>query len=296
MSWLDALVRGLRGEAAPAAARPAEGWTTEGAHDRDLGQASVRFAGFTPKRIDRNLRKFDNGVREAPPLLEFADAQFMPLRRCLYRADGARIDETRWTYADPDAPVWESLEAKAADREDRLTPETMRIPGEKRFTRIKDPVLFLGDAKKHYGHFVTDGLARAWALEAIDAGAKVFFAQDPGPAFERPYVRAVWEALGVGPDRVIAPDTPLAFDRLLCPIPAIQLSRRNLSRVRRSPPASGGRDPGRTPQGRADPSTCRDGAWARRTGRSPARLRWSRGWRRRATASSGPRPCPWPSR
>lgn len=199
-------------------------WEVEGTHERRLGKARVRFAGFTPKRIARILRKFDLEAHGEPELHTLREAVYVKRRRCLYRLDGSRIDETMWTWVDPDLKAWPSQEAKAEAMAAKHMPPTAVIP--KNLARIEQPVLYLGELKRHYGHFLTDGMARLWALDRLPTDAPAFFHLDPVTAMGVSYVGQVMEALGVPAERMIWPGQATIFSELVCPMPAIQLSLR----------------------------------------------------------------------
>ena len=126
----------------------------------------MRFAGFTPKRIARDPAQVrPGGPRRASRSYTLREAVYVKRRRCLYRLDGSRIDETMWTWVDPDLKAWPSQEAKAEAMAAKHMPPTAVIP--KNLARIEQPVLYLGELKRHYGHFLTDGMARLWALDRL---------------------------------------------------------------------------------------------------------------------------------
>ena len=199
-------------------------WEEEGTHERRLGPARVRFAGFTLKRVARILRKFDLEVRDEPPVVTLRDAVFVKRRRCLYRLDGSRIDETMWTWIDPDLHAWPSQEAKAEAMNAKHMSPTADIP--KTLARVEQPVLYLGELKRHYGHFLTDGMARLWAMDRLDPQAPAFFHLDPQQAMGVSYVGQVMESLGIPAERMIWPQQATVFSEVICPMPAIQLSLR----------------------------------------------------------------------
>jgi capsular polysaccharide biosynthesis protein len=199
-------------------------WEIEGVHERGLGRGRVKFSGFTPKRIARNLRKFDMGRQDEPAIHTFHDAVYVRGKRCLYRLDGTRIDETMWTWVDPDLATWPTLETKAQAMAEKHMPATITVP--QRLKRVEGPVLYLGELKRHYGHFLTDGMARLWALDRLPTDAPAFFHLDPVTAMGVSHVGEVMEALGVPADRMIWPDRATVFSEVICPMPAMQLSVR----------------------------------------------------------------------
>ena len=87
-------------------------------------------------------------------------------------------------------------------------------------------MLYLGELKRHYGHFLTDGMARLWALDRLDPEAPAFFHLDPHQGMGIFYVSQVMEALGVPAERMIWPQQATVFSEIVCPLPSIQLSLR----------------------------------------------------------------------
>ena len=188
----------------------------------ELGRGRFRFLGFAEPPAATLLDRFDYRPSGAPPLHALEAILFLPGRRCLYDAQGRRVDVSRPTYIEPGAPAWFNPE-KVAEVERVSMPELIEVPD--RLDKIADPVLFVGEVHDHWGHFITDTLARLWALADVDPATKVLFAPDAGARLAVPLVRALLAAAGVGEDRILRPQGPTLFERLLCPAPALQLSR-----------------------------------------------------------------------
>ena len=186
------------------------------------GEGSFQFLGFDRDAIPTTLGRFDFVAQGRPPLAAFEDVLFVPHLRCLYDAQGQLIEESKVTYIEPGAPAWFN-DGKISKVEQESMPATVELPAG--LQRITEPVLFLGEAHDHYGHFITDTLARMWALDEVDPGCKVLFAPDPKQRLEPAYVRLVLGQLGLDASRILRPQAPVLFERLLCPIPALQLSR-----------------------------------------------------------------------
>ncbi|OYX31033.1 MAG: hypothetical protein B7Y99_11120 [Caulobacterales bacterium 32-69-10] len=152
------------------------------------------------------------------------DCLCVPRARALYRLDGARIDSTMPTWLDPDVRRTATQDEKLAAMEDQRSPRTVAIP--EATLEVREPVLFLGSIFVHYGHFLTDSLARAWALAQVGPEVKVVFAPARRLADCPPFVAQTLAALGVGPERVIQSDAPLLLRRVIAPQPLIQWDRR----------------------------------------------------------------------
>jgi hypothetical protein len=204
----------LRDQAPKASAPPAA--------PLELGGGAFRFPGFGQDAVDLLLRRFDYRSAEPAPPAMLSDILFLPHLRCLYRADGARIEESKVTYIEPDAPPWFNTR-KLEPIERQTMPERISPPASPE--RVRETVLYLGEPSDHYGHFVTDTLSRTWALANEDPEVKVLFAPDPGARFDPPFAGRILSWLGLDGSRILRPDGPTLFDRLICPIPALQLSR-----------------------------------------------------------------------
>jgi hypothetical protein len=86
-----------------------------------------------------------------------------------------------------------------------------------------EEVVYLGWRVNHYGHFLMQSLARVWALPAVDPSVRVVFHQ-PAIAGWQPAGWAVrmLEAFGVPRDRVLVPEEPTRFRRVLVPEPLFE--------------------------------------------------------------------------
>jgi capsular polysaccharide biosynthesis protein len=186
------------------------------------GRGVLQFAGFDREAVATTMNRFDYVGSQDPPLLELADVLFLPELRCLYTSDGRLIEQSKVTYIEPGAPAWFN-DSKISKIERQSMPPEVEPPPHA--ARVRDPVLFLGEAHDHYGHFITDTLSRMWALDRFAPDMKVLFAPDPKGRLEPAFVRLVLERLGLGASRILRPQGPVRFDRLWAPVPALQLSR-----------------------------------------------------------------------
>jgi capsular polysaccharide biosynthesis protein len=185
------------------------------------GRAEIRFCGFGRRRIQRLLGWFDCLADADPPLIELDEVLFIPRMRCLYDAEGRRIEPTKVTYVEPDAPALAN--PKIAQVEQDTMPAAIEPPA--KLQCIEQPVLFLGEAHDHYGHLLADTLGRMWALDRAPAELKVLFAPDPKLRLNPPLVRLMLARLGLDEARILRPQRPTLFQRVLCPVAALQQSR-----------------------------------------------------------------------
>jgi capsular polysaccharide biosynthesis protein len=190
-----------------------------------LGRGQSTFLGFPP-RVPRHLVQAVDVRRGGPEpqLAMLEDCLCVPRARALYRLDGSRIDQTMPTWLGADVPRTPAQRDKLTAMEDQRSPAAVAVPAAP--VEVTEPVLFLGSIFVHYGHFLTDSMARAWALVQADPAMKVVFAPARRLDDCPPFVAQILAALGVGPERVIQSDAPLLLRRVIAPEPLIQWDRR----------------------------------------------------------------------
>lgn len=188
-----------------------------------LGRAQVRLFGFGPKALPTALAKFDYMEAGEPPIAVLEDVVFHPQLRCLYDRDGRRIEITKPTYMEPGSPRWPNRELKLSQVEAREMPERFRVPAG--LERVTEPVLLFGQLNQHFGHFLTDTMARMWALDRLAPGQKVLFTPDLAEHLDKPFVRFVLDTLGLPRSRILRSDKLLRLDRVICPLPSLQYAR-----------------------------------------------------------------------
>lgn len=180
------------------------------------------FVGFEPRAIEGMVRQrsvVDPGID--PQVAEHRDVWLLPRFHALYDADGARIDASlRDTFiAGPlsDVPLGVTKE-----RLSRLSPDRIVLPGE--HDTIEALHFYGGHCIPHYGHFLTNAMARFWALRRFDDLPVVFPATHP-QAYRAPYARVVLKALGVLP-RLVNVTRPTLFRRMVIPSPSLESGAR----------------------------------------------------------------------
>lgn len=186
-----------------------------------LGRASFDFHGFAGDQGELLRQRFDYRPG-APAVLELTDALLLPNARCLYDPEGRRLEPTKVTYVEPGAPA-PLIDEKILKIEQASMPEAVEVPAG--LTHIDEPVIFLGELHDHYGHFLTDTLARVWDLTEADRGLKVIFAPQSQQRLEHPLVRELLQLFGIEPERILVPQTPARLSRVICPLAALQQSR-----------------------------------------------------------------------
>jgi len=100
-------------------------------------------------------------------------------------------------------------------------------------TRVAGKCIYLGTLHGHFGHFLVESLARAWALTQVEpelpvvfhyahpAGGQLF--PDPDNIGLPGFIRVVFKALGIAPGRLILANRDLVVDELLVPKSQLRL-------------------------------------------------------------------------
>jgi hypothetical protein len=88
---------------------------------------------------------------------------------------------------------------------------------------ITEEVVYLGWLFSHYGHFLTQSLARTWFLPQVDPSIKVIF-HHPSPAWWEPTgpVLQILEVFGVPHERILTLDAPTRIRRMIVPEPLFE--------------------------------------------------------------------------
>jgi hypothetical protein len=185
-----------------------------------FGRATLEFAGFSAKRMAHVLSEVEMAKDHYPSICVKSSVVAIPNYKCLYGRDGVRVEETRQTYIEPWVRKIPSLEMKMKAVDAEFCPPTALIPSD--LEQYRDPVIFLGTSTSHYGHVITDMMARLWALQRVDPSTKVLFLPLESNLIERQPMRAILEALDIPSHRILTVSKPTQFEKVLCPIPAIQ--------------------------------------------------------------------------
>jgi len=108
-------------------------------------------------------------------------------------------------------------------------------PGQALLTHLHYPLIehepsrqtyvYVGVFHEHYGHFLLSTFSRFWSQSLFaDTGVKLLFHSDRdiGYWFAKPYIAALFAALGLGPDRFVRFDRPMRLAELIIPCPAFE--------------------------------------------------------------------------
>jgi capsular polysaccharide biosynthesis protein len=103
------------------------------------------FLGYDDARIAATLDRIAV-FRGAPSAETLHEVVYLPGAHCLYAGDGGRID---CSYL------------RAGAGPSKLAPERIRVPS--RLRRVDEALVYVGSMNvRHYGHFLTESIARLW--------------------------------------------------------------------------------------------------------------------------------------
>lgn len=158
-----------------------------------------------------------------PSVTTHYDVLFHPAHRCLFTADGCRMDSSCRPHKD----LVDNVPG-------RITPLT-RAP------RVRQTVIYGGTLIAHYGHFLTESISRLWyALE--HPSLPILYSEAPRDLIVAERERPAWPSgpsmlddrsgfgglfLSLSPldrRRFMSFDTPVIFDEVVVPGPSITLN------------------------------------------------------------------------
>jgi hypothetical protein len=88
---------------------------------------------------------------------------------------------------------------------------------------IGEEVVYLGSLFNHFGHFLTQSLARTWFLTEVNPSVRVVF-DAPSSAWGQSenWLPRILEAFGVQPERILVLNAPTRLRRLIIPEPLFE--------------------------------------------------------------------------
>jgi hypothetical protein len=164
---------------------------------------------FRPKHRPYQL------ISGEPPVRLLEKAVYVPQTNkglpngCLYDNDLIRVDDS-CTVRGTNDRVLNLDEKKLRIRRDDLP-------------IFEGSVLYLGQINKHYGHFLTESLTRAWALNGGSfEGAPLLVHARDATIFELPYIKRCFAALGIKQEQLLMFDRPTIVRQVTLPITSRQ--------------------------------------------------------------------------
>jgi tetratricopeptide (TPR) repeat protein len=181
-----------------------------------LAFADYLFHGFdAPERTLKATTKECFHVPSGLPEIEVVrDAIYVPLHSRdgsttggLFHADGTPIDG---------AAVRRAGRTIFGQRLDGSLPSPRQT--------LQEPLLYLGTVNGHFGHFLVESLARAWAKMRSDLPShSIMHRLGSMSVMERPFVRTCLAGLGVTPETNVMPSRPVRLREVHVAHPALGL-------------------------------------------------------------------------
>ncbi len=180
--------------------------------------------------LDKALARVEVIEHDNPQLITLHDVFVLPEYEALYRTDGTRIDESKVVNLPKDLSNAQAISPSTVARVEasdlKREPPTVSLPAQ--YETVTEPVLFLGSIWPHYGHYLTDSMARLWGLDFVDADRPVLLLdKHVGGIFKIPYVSDILHANKIH-ERTIYTSSkgPLLLREVTIPSASIQHSHR----------------------------------------------------------------------
>ncbi len=185
---------------------------------RILSPDDFSFVGYKdPRRLFKSKGQPYRIISGSPDLRLLKNVVYVPARRsynpfdgCLYDAARVRVDSSCITRG-------------SRDKIHNINPRKLDVPSQA-LTLYSGSALYLGYVNKHYGHFLIESLARAWAVlgNAVETRALLFHLHSES-VLELPFVKACFHALGLKRENVLFFKTPTLIKEVIFPHAAFQL-------------------------------------------------------------------------
>jgi Glycosyltransferase 61 len=156
---------------------------------------------------------------EPPALIEVNNALYVPGLGGLYRQDGDLIPESTFFYF-RGANLVELLKAPGMPVPGAIDPSAYA------FEDFEDKTLFAGILGTHYGHFITDHVARLWPIDQFDDSLPLLFIPQNDSVFSKSYIAKLFAMGGINSNRFLKTSRPLRLKRAMVPEPSIQYNKR----------------------------------------------------------------------
>jgi capsular polysaccharide biosynthesis protein len=182
-------------------------------------QPYVTLIDFPPDTLERAKRRFDVRMDETPGFAPLRNVIMVPECDPLYDLDGKRVDVTRRVNIPPDIASLHILERdkmQSASNE----PQQVEIPDE--LDVVDEPVVFVGAVWPHYGHFITDGMSKLWAIDRVPGLPLLMQARPSVRDHGCGYIHEIFARLGLKDRGLLMPTRPTLFRRVLAAKAAFQ--------------------------------------------------------------------------
>lgn len=182
-------------------------------------RAQSTLIDFPAGTLSHARARFDVRIDETPGFAPLRDVVALPDYDSLYGLDGRRLDVTRRVNIPEDIG---SRHARERDDTASLATEPPQIEVPADLDVVEEPVVFVGAIWPHYGHFITDGMARLWALDRVKGMPLLVQSRPPVTHHGQAYIHEIHRRLGLAERGLITPTRPTLFKKVLAAKSAFQ--------------------------------------------------------------------------
>ena len=182
-------------------------------------QPDVTLIDFPPETLNRARRRFEIRRDETPGFAPLRDVVMLPECDPLYDMDGTRVDVTRRVNIPSDIA---SLHILERDKVQSASNEPQQVAIPDNLDVVEQPVVFVGAVWPHYGHFITDGMSKLWALDRISGLPLLMQARPSVREHGCSYIHEIFARLKLGERGLIMPTRPTLFRKVLAAKAAFQ--------------------------------------------------------------------------
>ncbi|MDJ0742796.1 MAG: glycosyltransferase 61 family protein [Xenococcaceae cyanobacterium MO_167.B27] len=125
------------------------------------GGRNPSFYNYDQSFIDDLSTKFKVFTGSPEEVKIFNDVIYIPEYYCLYSSDGLRIDYSCLYKGPKRSKLSISAKKKSAKTKDKIEPPN-KITPPKQLKKISQKFIYVSRIRSHYGHFLTESIARLW--------------------------------------------------------------------------------------------------------------------------------------
>lgn len=155
--------------------------------------------------LSRQCEVFEN----LPKYRIFKNLIYMPQYNCLYSADGYRIDYSCLYRG-----------VGALRRNETKSPERIEIPV--KLDRIEQTYIYIGEIRKHFGHFLTESISRLWITNEFKEYPVIYHLKNGTTSNqEKLLFDTLLEPVNlINKERLVTFSRPVIIDKIIIPQPS----------------------------------------------------------------------------
>ncbi len=177
------------------------------------GGRNPSFYNYEPSFLDKLSTKFKVFIGSPEEVRIFNNVIYMPEYYCLYSSDGLRIDYSCLFKGAKRTKL--SISAKTKDKID--PPNKISPP--KQLKKISQKFIYVSRIRSHYGHFLTESIARLWYL-LKDREYPVLY---HGHGLEKTLIDLFFESVKLDKNLLISFKEPVLLKEVIIPYPSFSI-------------------------------------------------------------------------